>query len=141
MKGKRIISTLVLLLLAWAFAPHCAAEPRVKFDHKSMNIHMDMNFRQFQRLERFMPASMKQEIADDYYPFIRKNIQQDKILIYKTTKALMTTRENGNMDITMEFPHYYLSFTDVCWEDMDTLFKKYFAQSQKINKFAVPTKP
>lgn len=84
MKGKRIISTLVLLLLAWAFAPQCAAEPRVKFDHKSMNIHMD---------------------------------------------------------ITMEFPHYYLSFTDVCWEDMDTLFKKYFAQSQKINKFAVPTKP
>lgn len=125
MKAFKFLAAAVLALLlvsgnAWA------AKPRVKFDHKRMNIHMNMSMKTFTTFERLMPADMRREIGEDYYPFIRRNLTPGKPLSHKEARINMNTEPEGRMTVSLEFPNYFLVFSNVTWEEMDKLFKKYF---------------
>ena len=118
--------TLISLLVLSSGAYASSSVPQVKFDHKRMNIHMLLTFEKMKKLEKYMPRSMREEIGRDYYPYIRREMGQSDSAVYKDAKINKTVTNDGLMNLTLEFPHYYLIFLDVTWEDLDSLFRKYF---------------
>ena len=130
MKIRNLILALALALLCSAGSAYAkktsSDEPRVKFDHKSMGIHLNMNFKKFKTFEKLMPASMRDEIGKDYYPYLRKALVDVDATRYKDADITVDRLENGRLNLNFEFRHYYLKFLNVQWADLDELFHVYF---------------
>ena len=60
MKNIRFIFVGALLRLL-ATGSAWAAKPRVQYDHKKMNIHLNLSMRAFTLYERMMPDDLRQE--------------------------------------------------------------------------------
>jgi len=131
---KRIIA-IVTLVLSIALTASAAARKtddvrRVQFDHKTMNIHLDINFKKFESMEHMMPRSMREEIANDYYPYLRKNLVSADYLEYKKAKINVERYDEDLLTLTMEFPNYFLIFKNITWEDMDSLYHVHFEETE-----------
>lgn len=130
MKIRSLILAMVLALFCTSFSAYAkkadTIEPRVKFDHKSMNIHLNMNFKKFKTFEKLMPASMRDEIGKDYYPYLRKALVSVDATHYKDADVTVDRLEGGRLNLNFEFRHYYLKFLNVQWSDLDELFHVYF---------------
>jgi len=125
--------TIITLLLSIAVSVSAGPKDpddlrRVQFDHKSMNIHKDVSFKKLESMEKLMPRSMREEIANDYYPYLRKNLVDKDYLEYKKAKITVQRHNDNLITLSMEFPHYFLTFKNITWKDLDTLYHVHFEE-------------
>ena len=75
-------------------------------------------------LKPLLPAELKREIGEEYYPAMREGLLTEGKSTFKDGKASIDYVEEDRFNLTMEFPLFYLDFTNLTWKDMDKLFEK-----------------
>ena len=114
------------LLCLSAIASAAAPKQMVVFTHKKHPelYSCTMKLSKLGMLKPLLPAGLKREIGEEYYPAMREGLLADGKSKFKDGKASITYVDEDRFDLKMEFPLFYLDFTNLTWKDMDKLFEK-----------------
>ena len=121
---KLILTAIVALTCVLAYAN----QPMVKFDHRYMNIHLNMKLSKLATLEKMLPADLRKEIRDDYYFQIKKGLSESDAVTIKEGKITMPEKNGEVFTAVCEFPKFVLTLSDTTWEDLDAIFNTYIAK-------------
>ena len=103
-----------------------SAEPVVDFTHRYADVHLTMKLSKLKTLNKFMPASLRREIGQEYYPEIRRRLQTEDSMHFKEGDASIKRLANGQIELTLKFPVFSMFIREVTWEELDVIFAEYF---------------
>lgn len=121
---KLILTAIIAFTCALAYAN----QPMVKFDHRYMNIHLNMKLSKLATLEKMLPADLRKEIRDDYYMQIKKGLSTSDSVTVKDGKITVPVRDGDTFTAVCEFSKFVLTLSDTTWEDLDAIFNRYIAK-------------
>ena len=125
-QSKRILAILAAIFCLTAIEMAAAPKQMVFFTHKKHPelYSCTMKLSKLGVLKPLLPAELKREIGEEYYPAMREGLLADGKSTFKDGKASITYVDEDRFDLKMEFPLFYLDFTNLTWKDMDRLFEK-----------------
>ena len=128
MKKFGKILSLAGILMCLLCGDMLAAAPKqmVNFTHKKHPelYSCSMKLSKLGMLKPLLPAGLKREIGEEYYPAMREGLLKDGKSTFKDGKASIEYVDEEHFNLTMEFPLFFLDFTYLTWKDMDRLFEK-----------------
>ena len=124
--GKILSLASILLCLLGGDALAAAPKQMVNFTHKKHPelYSCSMKLSKLGMLKPLLPAGLKKEIGEEYYPAMREGLLKEGKSTFKDGKASIEYIDEDRFDLMMEFPLFYLEFTNLTWKDMDRLFEK-----------------
>lgn len=129
-----VVTAILALFCASAIA---AAEPTVNFSHRYAKFNMTMKLSRVKKLEKYLPAKLRREIGDEYYPEIKGRLSQQDTMHFKKGEFLLEHEEGDKIRILMTFPVFRLTLSDLTWKDLDEIYDRYFAPGTEQGKKTV----
>ena len=132
--GMKKILTYLLILVAVASlsaapasAQRKADEPQIDFQHRYMkDMHLKMGLTKLKTFNKLLPSSLRREIGDEYYPAIRKRLKTSDKCHFKEGEAEVERYADGKVKLKLIFPNFYMTISNVTWEQLDLIFSEYF---------------
>lgn len=134
---KRLANILVLLAAFLLLAPTVSAapearrkekaqEPVIEFNHRYADIHLTMKLSKLKTLNKLLPASLRREVGDEYYPEIRRQLTTGDSMAFKEGEASIERFPGGKIKLTLTFPNFIMVIREATWEQIDEVFAEYF---------------
>ena len=118
--------TLMLVMLLPLFAAE--AKPLLVFEHKYQSeYNTSMRLDRLRLLGRLLPQDLKREISEDYYPNLRKGLENSDSVKFKKANVTKTFNEDGTFNLALDFPKFLLTIKYATWDELDRFFEKYLS--------------
>ena len=122
---------ILIMLTCCAAAVSAASKPSSKtmleFTHKYQSEYdCSMKLNNLRTLAKLMPAKMKKEIADEYYPSLREGLSTNGSMKFKKADATLQQIDDEMFDIVLDFPKFTLAIKNATWDELDRFFIKNF---------------
>ena len=116
----------VLIATASVFAQRKSDEPLIDFQHRYMDMHLNLRLSKLKTFNKLLPNSLRREIGDEYYPAIRKQLKTSDKASFKEGEAEVERYPDGKVKLKLIFPNFIMTISNVTWEQMDQIFSEYF---------------
>ncbi|MBQ3941680.1 MAG: hypothetical protein II676_02410 [Bacteroidales bacterium] len=130
---KKILTILLIMVAAAvlyaqpAYAQRKANEPQIDFQHRYMtDMHLKMGLSKLKTFNKLLPNSLRREIGDEYYPAIRRQLKTADKCQFKEGEAEVERFSDGKVKLKLIFPNFYMTISNVTWEQLDVIFSEYF---------------
>ncbi|MBP5521023.1 MAG: hypothetical protein J6X82_01225 [Bacteroidales bacterium] len=130
---KKILTILLVLAAAAVLsavpvhAQRKADEPQIDFQHRYMtDMHLKMGLSKLKTFNKLLPNSLRREIGDEYYPAIRRQLKTADKCQFKEGEAEVERLSDGKVKLKLIFPNFYMTISNVTWEQLDVIFSEYF---------------
>ena len=120
------IYVLFLAVSFGAYGKEKVNEPVIEFTHRYMDIHLTMKFSKLKMMNYLMPAGLRREIGQEYYPEIRRQLSKNDSMRFKDGEATIERFPDGKVKLRLKFPVFVMVVRDASWEDLDAIFAEYF---------------
>ena len=123
---KKILIGLMCALILTASAD-AASKATVSFRHRvNEKYNYTMKLSSLKNLSKLLPASLKEEVGQEYYPQLRAGLKSGGSMKFKKADATVTKLDGDLVRLDLAFPKFYLIIDNVTWDELDHFFKKYF---------------
>ena len=120
--GQYIVSLLAGMPSAMAMQQ----EPLIDFTHRYADVHLTFRLSKLKSMNRLMPAGLRREIGEEYYPEIRKQLATKDSMQFKKGEASVERFPDGKIKLSLKFPNFIMVISEITWEEMDDFFAEYF---------------
>lgn len=121
-----VLAVSLLASLPVAGAQRRKDEPRIEFQHRYSDMHLDMRLSKLKTMNWMLPNSLRREIGDEYYPEIRRQLATRDKMKYKEGEAEVECFPGGKLKLKLIFPNFIMTISNVTWEQLDVVFAEYF---------------
>ena len=101
-------------------------EPIIEFNHRYADIHLTMKLSKLKTLNKLLPANLRREVGDEYYPEIRRQLATKDSMSFKEGEASIERFPAGKIKLTLSFPNFVMVIREATWEQIDEVFAEYF---------------
>ncbi|MBO4743037.1 MAG: hypothetical protein J5533_05325 [Bacteroidales bacterium] len=101
-------------------------EPVIEFNHRYADIHLTMKLSKLKTLNKLLPANLRREVGDEYYPEIRRQLATKDSMSFKEGEASIERFPAGKIKLTLSFPNFVMVIREATWEQIDEVFAEYF---------------
>lgn len=101
-------------------------EPLIDFTHRYADVHLTFRLSKLKSMNRLMPAGLRREIGEEYYPEIRKQLATKDSMQFKKGEASVERFPDGKIKLSLKFPNFIMVISEITWEEMDDFFAEYF---------------